>query len=121
VGRHADPPIAFLAALIVGLAIGLANGILVAGIGINPFITTVGTGFVLSGIALVVTGNIDYVVDNPDFGTLGAGRWHGFPYSGMILVLCLFIGGLALARTVYGSRSMLSAETLRRVSCRAYE
>jgi ribose transport system permease protein len=102
VGLHADPPVAFLAALIVGLAIGLGNGILVAGIGINPFITTIGSGFILGGIALVVTGNTAYVVENPDFGTLGAGRWHGFPYSGMILVLCLFIGGLALAKTVYG-------------------
>jgi ribose transport system permease protein len=102
VGQHSDPTIAFLAALLVGLAIGLGNGILVAGIGINPFITTVGTGFILSGIALVVTGNIAYVVESPDFGTLGAGRWHGFPYSGMILVLCLVIGGLALAKTVYG-------------------
>jgi ribose transport system permease protein len=102
VGLHADPPIAFLAALAVGLAIGLGNGLLVAGLGINPFITTVGTGFILSGIALVVTGNVAYVVQNPAFGTLGAGRWHGFPYSGMVLVFCLLIGGLVLAKTVYG-------------------
>jgi ribose transport system permease protein len=102
VGLHADPWIAFLAALVVGLAIGLGNGILVAGLGINPFITTIGTGFVLSGITLVVTGNVAYVVENPDFGTLGAGRWHGFPYSGMVLLVCLCLGGLALATTVYG-------------------
>jgi ribose transport system permease protein len=102
VGLHADPAIAFLAALTVGLAIGLGNGILVAGVGINPFITTVGTGFILNGIALVTTGNIAYVVSDPGFGTLGAGRWHGFPYSGMILIACLVIGGLVLARTVYG-------------------
>jgi ribose transport system permease protein len=102
VGLHADPVVAFLAALVVGLAIGLGNGILVAGLGINPFITTVGTGFIVSGITLVVTGNVAYVVENPGFGTLGAGRWHGFPYSGMILVACLCVGGLALAKTVYG-------------------
>ena len=102
VGQHSDPTIAFLAALIVGLAIGLGNGILVAGVGINPFITTVGTGFILSGIALVVTGNIAYVVEDPGFGTLGAGRWHGFPYSGVILILCVVLGGLVLAKTVYG-------------------
>jgi ribose transport system permease protein len=102
VGLHADPPIAFLAALLVGFAIGLGNGILVAGLGINPFITTVGTGFILGGITVVVTGNVAYVVANPGFGTLGAGRWHGFPYSGMVLILCLCIGGLALAKTVYG-------------------
>jgi ribose transport system permease protein len=102
VGRTEDPAVAFLAALAVGLAIGLVNGVLVAGAKINPFITTVGTGFILGGIALVVTGNIAYVVDNPDFGTIGAGRWHGFPYSGMVLIFCLVAGGLVLAKTVYG-------------------
>jgi ribose transport system permease protein len=101
-GRTEDQAVAFLAALGVGLAIGLVNGVLVAGARINPFITTIGTGFILGGIALVVTGNIAYIVDNPDFGTIGAGRWHGFPYSGMILIFCLVSGALVLARTVYG-------------------
>jgi ribose transport system permease protein len=101
-GRTEDPAVAFLAALAVGLAIGLVNGVLVAGAKINPFIATVGTGFVLGGIALVATGNIAYIVANPGFGTIGAGRWHGFPYSGMILIFCLVAGGLVLARTVYG-------------------
>jgi ribose transport system permease protein len=102
VGRTEDPAVAFLAALAVGLAIGLVNGVLVAGARINPFIATIGTGFILGGIALVVTGNIAYIVEDPDFGTIGAGRWHGFPYSGMILVLCLVSGALVLAKTVYG-------------------
>jgi ribose transport system permease protein len=102
VGRTEAPAVAFLAALGVGLAIGLVNGILVAGAKINPFITTIGTGFVLNGIALVTTGNAAYIVDNPNFGTIGAGRWHGFPYSGMVLVACLVVGGLVLAKTVYG-------------------
>jgi ribose transport system permease protein len=102
VGRTQAPAVAFLAALAVGLAIGLVNGVLVAGAKINPFITTVGTGFILNGIALVVTGNTAYIVNNPDFGTVGAGRWHGFPYSGMILIFCIVAGGLVLAKTVYG-------------------
>jgi ribose transport system permease protein len=102
IGRTEDPAVAFLAALAVGLAIGVVNGVLVAGAKINPFITTIGTGFILGGITLVVTGNAAYVVDNPDFGTIGAGRWHDFPYSGMILIFCLAVGGLVLAKTVYG-------------------
>ena len=101
-GQDVDPGIAFLAAIGVGLAIGLVNGILIAGADINPFITTVGTGFILTGIALVLTGNLAYVVENPAFGTLGSGRWHTIPYSGMILVAFLIVGGLVLARTVYG-------------------
>jgi len=102
IGRTQDPAVAFLAALAVGLGIGVVNGLLVAGAKINPFITTIGTGFILGGITLVVTGNEAYVVDNPDFGTIGAGRWHDFPYSGMILIFCLAVGGLVLAKTVYG-------------------
>jgi len=78
VGRSQDPVVAFLAALGVGLAIVLVNGVLIAGIKINPFITTVGTGFILQGIALVATGNIAYVVENPGFGTIGAGKAQGF-------------------------------------------
>jgi ribose transport system permease protein len=102
VGRTEAPAVAFLAALGVGCAIGLANGLLVAGVRINPFIATIGTGFILGGITLVATGNVAYTVDNPGFATIGAGRWRGFPYSGMILVACLCAGGLVLARTVYG-------------------
>jgi ribose transport system permease protein len=101
-GRSEEPIVAFLAALGVGLAIGLVNGALVGGAKINPFITTIGTGFILSGIALVATDNAAYVVANPGFGTIGAGRWHGFPYSGMVLIACLVAGGLVLAKTVYG-------------------
>lgn len=102
IGRTEAPIVAFLAAIGVGLAIGAVNGILIAGVGVNPFITTVGTSFILGGIALVITGNASYQVDNLDFGTLGAGRWHLFPYSGMILIGFLVVGALVLARTVYG-------------------
>jgi ribose transport system permease protein len=102
VGRTEDPAVAFLAALAVGIAIGVFNGVLIAGAKINPFITTVGTGFILNGIALIATGNIAYIVDNPGFGTVGAGRWRGFPYSGMILIVGLVAGGVVLAKTVYG-------------------
>jgi ribose transport system permease protein len=102
VGRTHSPIVAFLAAMAVGLGIGLLNGSLIAGMRINPFITTVGTSFVIDGIALVVTGNAAYLTENPGFSTLGAGRWHGFPYSGMILIGFLVVGALVLARTVYG-------------------
>ncbi len=43
---------------------GTANGALVAVARINPFITTVGTGFILNGIVLVMTQNAAFLVDN---------------------------------------------------------
>ncbi len=102
VGQGYPPWIAFGAAIIVGLLFGLVNGLLVAVVRINPFITTVGSGFVINGVALVMTKNAAFLVDNPDFGALGAGRWHGVPYSGMLLLLFLVVFGFILGRTVYG-------------------
>jgi ribose transport system permease protein len=102
VGQTHASLIAFAAAIAVGLAFGLANGLLVAVVRINPFITTVGTGFIINGISLVMTQNAAFAVNNDDFGILGAGRWYGVPHSGMLLILFLLLFGLILARTVYG-------------------
>jgi ribose transport system permease protein len=102
VGQTHAPAVAFAAAIAVGLLFGLANGILVAVVRINPFITTVGSGFIINGVALVMTQNAAFLVDNEDFGILGAGRWHGVPYSGMLLVMFLVVFGFVLARTIYG-------------------
>jgi ribose transport system permease protein len=102
VGQTHAPAIAFIAAIAVGLLFGLFNGILVAVVRINPFITTVGSGFIINGVALVMTQNAAFLVDNESFGVLGAGRWHGMPYSGMLLVLFLLVFGFVLARTIYG-------------------
>jgi ribose transport system permease protein len=102
VGQSQAPSVAFAAAVLVGLLFGLVNGLLVAVVRINPFITTVGSGFVINGVALVMTQNAAFLVDDPNFGTLGAARWHGIPYSGMLLVAFLVVFGLILGRTIYG-------------------
>jgi ribose transport system permease protein len=102
VGQTHSPSIAFAAAIAVGITFGAINGVLVAVVRINPFITTVGSGFIITGVALVLTKNAAFLVDGTDFGLLGAGRWMGIPYSGMLLVAFFVVFGLILARTVYG-------------------
>ena len=102
VGQTQAPPVAFAAAITVGLIFGLCNGLLVAVVRINPFITTVGSGFIINGVSLVMTKNAAFAVANDDFSNLGAGRLFGLPYSGMLLVLFLVVFGLILARTIYG-------------------
>jgi ribose transport system permease protein len=102
VGQTYAPPVAFAAAILCGMLFGLVNGVLVAVVRVNPFITTVGTGFIITGIALVLTQNAAFIVDNPAFGIFGAGRWNGIPYSGMMLVAFMIAFGVILARTIYG-------------------
>lgn len=102
VGLSHSPAVAFAAALGVGLVIGLVNGLLVTLANVNPFITTLGTSFVIAGITLVITGNAAYVVENPDFASLGTGSWFGVSYSAILLFLALILGAIVLGRTVYG-------------------
>src|SRR5262245_6183027 len=49
-------PLALAAAIGVGAAFGLANGLLVVTFGIPPFVATLGTLGIAQGLALVVTG-----------------------------------------------------------------
>jgi ribose transport system permease protein len=102
VGQTHSPSVSFAAAIAAGLAFGVVNGVLVAVVRINPFITTVGTGFIITGVALVMTKNAAFLVDGTEFGVLGAGRFMGVPYSGMLLVVFFLVFGLILARTIYG-------------------
>ena len=97
-----SPEIAFMGAIAVGFAIGLLNAALVAGLNINPFIATLGTGFVLAGIPLVTIGNPFILVEDPGYNDFGTGSLFGFPYTGMLLIGIFLIGGIVLARTPYG-------------------
>ncbi|MGD9913484.1 MAG: ABC transporter permease [Rhizobiaceae bacterium] len=94
--------IAFLAAVLAGCAIGITNAVLIARFDVNPFITTVGTGFIVTGITFVVTGNAAFIVSDPAFSVLGAERIYGMPYSGILLIVAFIIAAFVLSRTVYG-------------------
>jgi ribose transport system permease protein len=98
-----SPTFAFALALIAGGAIGLINGFIVARFKVNPFAATLGTGFVVTGITFVFSQNAAFVVANPAFAILGAGRLMGVPYSGMVLVLSMLIASFVLSRTIYGT------------------
>jgi ribose transport system permease protein len=93
---------AFAAAIVTGLGIGLFNAILVCGFAINPFIATVGSGFIFLGLDILAAPNASISVDDPGFDALGSGSWYGIPFKGMILVFFLVVGGLVLAKSRYG-------------------
>ena len=95
-------PFAFMAAIGSGLAIGCFNALLVCGLSINPFIATVGTGFLILGLDIISTPNTYITVDQVGFDTLGAGSWHGMPYKGMLLIAFLVVGEFVLAKSKFG-------------------
>ena len=102
VGQEQSFAIALAAAVVAGGLVGVINAGLIARFNVNPFITTVGTGFIITGVNFVFTKNAAFIVDKPDFSIIGAGRWHGVPYSGLLLIVSLVIASLVLSRTIYG-------------------
>jgi len=67
-----------LAGLLVGAAVGVANGLIIAKIGINPFITTLGMMGVVRGVLQVVVRNFfrgSNITGLPDsFNVIGQGK-----------------------------------------------
>jgi ribose transport system permease protein len=112
-GAHDVPlAVAMLAAVGTGLIVGGVNGGLVSLVGINPFIATVGTGFIILGIDFLATPNTYIQVNQAGFDGLGAGSWLSFPFKGMILLASLILGEAVLARTVYGRHLCAVGATL---------
>jgi ribose transport system permease protein len=92
-----------LAAVAAGAAVGLANGILVARLGVNPLIATLGMGLILQGVLSSayehLTGSIPLA-----FRTLAYGAVLGIPYAVFFFAIVLAIVAFALRQTIIGSR-----------------
>ncbi len=77
-------------ALLVGGAIGGGNGALTNGLKLNPFIVTLGTMSIVTGLSLVLTGGLSQQVVAPGFNWLGSGRIAGIPFP-LIFMLAVFL------------------------------
>jgi ribose transport system permease protein len=92
------------AGLGAGLALGFINGELIAGLGVSPFIATLGTLVIARGLALAVTGG-SVVSDLPSsFAVLGSGVIWGIPVPVLLALLAFAAGGVVLGRTPFGLR-----------------
>jgi ribose transport system permease protein len=98
----APVPVAILAVLGAGIGAGIVNGGIITRLDVNPFVATLGTGFVLRGLALVTTAATPIIVDESSFQWIGAGKWGIFPIPAVILVVALIVFGFILARAIYG-------------------
>jgi simple sugar transport system permease protein len=90
-----------IVALLVGLVAGFVNAFLTVALRLPSFITTLGTGFILLGLAL--TGSHDEPVTIPAT-TVGMGRWIGSATWSMTIwmVVLVVIFQIVLTRTRYG-------------------
>ena len=93
---------AALAAIGVGLVIGLANGLIISRARINPLIATLATLAIVRGLAYVISGGQEIVMDDEALLGLGTGTLAGIPYIVLILLATFVVFGWAMPRTLFG-------------------
>jgi ribose/xylose/arabinose/galactoside ABC-type transport system permease subunit len=88
----------------VGAAVGVVNGGIVTYIGINPLIVTIGTQFVVRGIAyaLTVVEGGELLITDRDFLFIGQRSVLGLPTSVWLLIGTLLVVGWVMSRTTFG-------------------
>jgi len=89
----------------IGLLVGALNGLLVVGLGVHPFIITLGTMWIVRGIAFVVSGAESILVPNALTQVAKASLGFGeslYPVPMLVMVVVAAAGSIYLSSTVAG-------------------
>ncbi|MBN2073558.1 MAG: ABC transporter permease [Actinobacteria bacterium] len=94
-------PVAVLICLLSGIFIGFLNGLIISRLRVNSLITTIGMGFLLGGVALLISDGTIHIKDNPivDFGN---GIFWYIPYIAIIYLALTALVQYILKRTTLG-------------------
>ena len=91
-----------IAALCIGLAVGLFNGVMVAQFRVPPFVTTLAMLTICRGLAFIVTGGRS-IGDLPaSFEFLGKKRLAGVPVPVILMLMVFAAGWFVLKRMTFG-------------------
>jgi ribose transport system permease protein len=91
-------PLVVVLALLASIAIGLVNGLLISIGSLNPFIVTLGTNFLFTGIAYVVTEGNSQLIENEDFLQIGQSRLPWDIPTASVIMLGSFVVAFVVLR-----------------------
>ena len=87
----------------VGLLCGLLNGVLVAYLGMNPFVVTLGTLTAFRGAAYLLADGTTVLNSNiPSFDWLGNGDFLGIPWLVWVAAAVVLLSWFILRKTILG-------------------
>ncbi|TPL74386.1 ABC transporter permease [Mesorhizobium sp. B2-3-13] len=115
-GQDANLAIGVGAAILLGLAIGGLNSLLVVGLNIPAIIATLATGYVLATATLLSNRAIAGFAVSPLLKTLATGRIAGVPIMAAIAIVGVAATSFVLRYTVFGQ--LLSAVGQNRTAAR---
>ncbi|MFC5589030.1 ribose ABC transporter permease [Sporosarcina soli] len=99
-----DPLLAIFLGLLIGLALGAVNGLIITKGKVAPFIATLATMTVFRGATLVYTDGkpITGLSDSTVFEMIGRGYLFGIPFPIIIMLIVFLILMFVLKSTVFG-------------------
>jgi ribose transport system permease protein len=100
--KTGSPALGLLSAPLVGLVLGVVNGLAVVLLRVHSFLATLATSLVYGAIAVLVTGGSLIVVSASSFAALGRGRWFGIYIAVYVFVLFLGLMWFLLNGTTFG-------------------
>jgi ribose/xylose/arabinose/galactoside ABC-type transport system permease subunit len=89
-------------ALVLALALGLWNGFLVAGVGIQPIIATLILMVAGRGLAQLITDGQIVTINSSPYKLIGGGYWLGVPFSILVALVVFALALLLTRRTALG-------------------
>src|SRR5215469_2802482 len=95
------------AGIVAGAAVGLANGLVIAFLNVNPFITTLGTMVLVRGVVFLITGGAPVSGETGlpgEFIAFGSERFLGIHYLVWVPAVLLAVLSFVLHATPYGRR-----------------
>ena len=100
--QHQPIWLAMIVGITAGAVAGLANGMMVTALRINPFIVTLGTMGIYRGLALIISKGLPVHDVPPSFAFLGDGNLLGVPFVLWILLFCALVIHIVLEHTRLG-------------------
>ncbi|WP_255556110.1 ABC transporter permease [Tessaracoccus palaemonis] len=95
--------IGLLLTILVGIAIGLVNGFLIAYLDIPPFIATLAMMMVTRGLSLIISKSSSIKIENPDYSAISNGRILPFlSNAALIFVVLGIVAAFLLGKTLLG-------------------
>ncbi len=94
--------VACLAAVSISLIFGAFNGVMVAYVGFQPFIATLATVTMGSGMALAFSDGKPFTIKNEAFLAIGQGYIGAIPIPIILLVFIVAVGLIILKTTTFG-------------------
>jgi ribose transport system permease protein len=101
---HVVPTVGLFSAPLIGVALGIVNGLIITGFRVHSFLATLATSLVFRGLAVLVTGGFLIQVRMSEYAWLGRGRVGIVNIA--VIVLIVFVAAMMflLNRTTFGRR-----------------